>query len=70
MTVAMFFQQRMTIKDPRQKMMVYLMPGIFFFMFMSFPAGLTLYWTIYNILSVFEQYMIRSQMQPIVHTED
>ena len=69
MTVAMFFQQRMTIKDPRQKMMVYLMPGLFFFMFMGFPAGLTLYWTIYNILSVFEQYMIRSQMQPIAEQE-
>lgn len=69
MTVAMFLQQKMTMKDPRQKMMVYLMPAIFFFMFMNFPAGLTLYWTAYNILSVGEQYLIRSKMQPIVHTD-
>jgi len=69
MSVSMFFQQKMTIKDPRQKMLVYIMPGMFFFFFMSFPAGLTLYWTVYNILSVGEQYLIRSQMQPIMHTE-
>ena len=70
MSVSMFFQQKMTIKDPRQKMLIYIMPAMFFFFFYSFPAGLTLYWTIYNVLSVFEQYVVRSRMQPIVHTED
>ncbi len=70
MSVSMFFQQKMTIKDPRQKMLVYLMPAMFFIFFMSFPSGLTLYWTVYNILSVGEQYLIRSQMTPIVHTEE
>jgi len=70
MAVAMFFQQKMTMKDPRQKMLVYLMPAMFFFFFYGFAAGLTLYWMVYNILSVGEQYMIRSQMEPIVHTED
>jgi YidC/Oxa1 family membrane protein insertase len=69
MSVSMFFQQKMTIKDPRQKMLVYLMPAMFFIFFMSFPAGLTLYWTVYNILSVGEQYLIRSQMQPLAQAE-
>jgi len=69
MAVAMFFQQKMTMKDPRQKMLVYLMPAMFFFFFYGFAAGLTLYWTVYNILSVGEQYLIRSQMQPIAHQE-
>ena len=66
MSVSMYFQQKMTMKDPRQKMLVYLMPAMFFIFFMSFPAGLTLYWTVYNILSVGEQYLIRTQMQPAV----
>ena len=69
MAVAMFFQQKMTMKDPRQKMLVYLMPAMFFFFFYGFAAGLTLYWTGYNILSVGEQYLIRSQMQPLVTSE-
>ncbi|MCI0531611.1 MAG: membrane protein insertase YidC [candidate division Zixibacteria bacterium] len=63
MALSMFVQQKMTIKDPRQKLMAYLMPGLFFFFFMSFPAGLTLYWTIYNLLSVAEQLIVRRQMQ-------
>lgn len=61
MALTMFWQQKMTIKDPRQKMMVYMFPALFFFLFMNFPAGLTLYWTFYNILSVVEQYLIKSK---------
>jgi YidC/Oxa1 family membrane protein insertase len=66
MAVTMFWQQKMTIKDPKQMAMVYLMPILFFFLFKSFPAGLTLYWTFFNILSLAEQYYIRSKMKPVV----
>lgn len=66
MAVTMFWQQKMTIKDPKQMAMVYLMPVLFFFLFKSFPAGLTLYWTFYNILSLIEQYYIKSKMKPKV----
>jgi YidC/Oxa1 family membrane protein insertase len=64
MAVTMFWQQKMTIKDPKQMAMVYLMPILFFFLFKSFPAGLTLYWTFFNILSLIEQYYIKSKTRP------
>ncbi|MCJ7508664.1 MAG: membrane protein insertase YidC [candidate division Zixibacteria bacterium] len=61
MSIAMFWQQKITMKDPKQKAMVYLMPVLFFFLFKSFPAGLTLYWTLYNILSLVEQYYLKAK---------
>jgi YidC/Oxa1 family membrane protein insertase len=64
MAVTMFWQQKMTIKDPKQMAMVYMMPVLFFFLFKSFPAGLTLYWTFFNILSLIEQYYIKGKMKP------
>ena len=64
MAVTMFWQQKMTIKDPKQMAMVYMMPVLFFFLFRNFPAGLTLYWTFFNILSLIEQYYIKSKMKP------
>jgi len=64
MAVTMFWQQKITIKDPKQKAMVYFMPILFFFFFQSFPAGLTLYWTFFNIFSLIEQYYIKSKGAP------
>jgi YidC/Oxa1 family membrane protein insertase len=64
MTITMFWQQKITIKDPKQMALVYIMPLIFFFMFKSFPAGLTLYWTFFNILSLAEQYYIKGKTKP------
>jgi YidC/Oxa1 family membrane protein insertase len=64
MGVAMFFQQKMTTVDPKQKMMVYMMPVFMVFIFMSLPAGLNLYWLVNNILSIGEQYLIHIRTQP------
>ena len=61
MTVAMFIQQKMSVTDPKQKMMVYIMPVIFFLMMKSLPVGLVLYWTCYSVLSIFETLNIRRQ---------
>jgi len=55
MSVAMLVQQMITNKDPKQKFMVYGFPLIMFFLFKGFPAGLVLYWTVYNVLSIVEQ---------------
>ena len=52
MSLTMFIQQKLTIKDPKQKMMVYLMPVLFLFMFKSMPSGLVLYWLCFNIFSL------------------
>jgi YidC/Oxa1 family membrane protein insertase len=62
MTLLMFWQQKLTIRDPKQKMMVYLMPAIFFFFFFQMPSGLVLYWTLFNLFSVIEQYWVKKQM--------
>ncbi|MCI0330873.1 MAG: membrane protein insertase YidC [candidate division Zixibacteria bacterium] len=62
MTVLMFWQQKLTIRDPKQKMMVYLLPAIFFFFFFQMPSGLVLYWTLFNLFSVLEQYWVKKQM--------
>ncbi|UCB51566.1 MAG: membrane protein insertase YidC [Candidatus Zixiibacteriota bacterium] len=61
MAGTMFWQQKITIKDPKQAMLVYFMPVLFFFFFFKFPAGLTLYWTMFNILSLIETYYFKSK---------
>jgi YidC/Oxa1 family membrane protein insertase len=44
-----------------QKMMGYIMPVVMFFLFKSFPAGLVIYWTTFNIFSLVQQYFIRKK---------
>lgn len=55
MAVTMFLQQKSTIKDPSQKMMVYLMPVMMVFFFWGVSSGLVLYWTMFNLLSWLQQ---------------
>lgn len=55
MGITMFFQQKATVTDPKQKMMVYMMPVLFTFMFNAFPSGLTLYYTLFNTFSMLQQ---------------
>lgn len=67
MAASMFWQQKLTIRDPKQKMMVYMMPAVFFFFFFKMPSGLVLYWTLFNLFSIIEQYWVKKQMtQPTV----
>jgi YidC/Oxa1 family membrane protein insertase len=60
MGVSMFFQMKMNPEpaDPVQKSMFAWMPVIFTFMLGTFPAGLVIYWTWNNTLTVFQQYFI------------
>jgi YidC/Oxa1 family membrane protein insertase len=62
MSLAMLVQQMLTNKDPKQKFMVYGFPVIMFFLFKGFPAGLVLYWTVYNVLSIVEQKWVEHTM--------
>jgi YidC/Oxa1 family membrane protein insertase len=50
-------QTRMTsvTTDPNQKTMMYLMPLIMLYFFWTMPSGVTLYWTIQNVLSIVQQ---------------
>jgi YidC/Oxa1 family membrane protein insertase len=52
----------MTITDPKQKMLVYIMPVVFGFLFMSWPSGLVLYWAMFSILGIFEQMIIKKRL--------
>ncbi len=60
MGASMFLQQWMTPSagDPNQRKMMLMMPLIFTFMFISFPAGLTVYWLVNNVLTIGQQYWI------------
>lgn len=62
MGVSMFIQQKITITDPKQKMMVYFMPLIFTFLFSRWSSGLVLYWTMFNIMGIFEQLFVKQKM--------
>jgi len=53
--VTMFFSQKMTMKDPKQKMMVYFMPIMMLLFFNNLSSGLVLYWTVFNVLSVLQR---------------
>jgi len=64
MGATMFVQQKMApvAGDPRQaKMMLYLMPTMFTFMFWTFPSGLVLYWLVNNLLQIGQQYWLEKQ---------
>ena len=63
MGVTMFLQQKMTPTnmDPTQEKIMLMMPVVFTFMFLNFPAGLVLYWLTNNLLTILQQYLIRRQ---------
>jgi len=58
MGITMFIQQKMTVTDPRQKAMVWMMPVMMTLLFNSFPSGLNLYYFVFNILSIGQQIWI------------
>jgi len=68
MVLSMFVQQRMMSggaeQQPQQKTMQYFMTGFFFLLFNSFPSGLNLYYTLFNILTIVQQKIITIQETP------
>ncbi len=58
MGLSMLVQQWMTpsAADPAQQRAMMIMPIVFTFMFINFPAGLTLYWLVNNLLTIGQQY--------------
>jgi YidC/Oxa1 family membrane protein insertase len=53
--------------DPVQARMFTFMPIIFTFMLATFPAGLVIYWTWNNLLSVAQQYVMMRRQGVEVH---
>jgi YidC/Oxa1 family membrane protein insertase len=66
MGITTFVQQKMSIKDPKQKALVYIMPVMLTILFMSFPSGLNLYYFMFNILSIAQQYYINHKHDGMV----
>lgn len=60
MGITMFIQMKLnpTPPDPTQQMIFTWMPILFTFMLASFPAGLVIYWTWNNFLSIIQQSVI------------
>ncbi len=61
MGATMFWHQKITptnITDPTQEKIMKFLPLIFTFFFVTFPAGLTLYWFVNNLFSIAQQYYV------------
>ncbi|MCX6132469.1 MAG: membrane protein insertase YidC [Ignavibacteriales bacterium] len=71
MGITMFVQQKQTVKDPRQKAMIWMMPVMMTLLFNSFPSGLNLYYFVFNVLSIGQQMIINRQSddQPLRKVE-
>ena len=62
MALTMFWQSKVTITDPKQKTMAYVMPVFLLFVFYRLPSGLNLYYSVFNILTMIQTRMIKSKM--------
>lgn len=59
-------QQRMTPTDPRQVMTMHLMNVFLLVIFYNLPSGLVLYWTVTNLLTALQQYLVNRGDRPLV----
>jgi len=66
MAGTMFLQQRISPQppDPVQAKVFMFMPLIFLFLFATFPAGLVIYWSWNNLLSISQQWFIMKRSAP------
>jgi YidC/Oxa1 family membrane protein insertase len=64
MGASMYLMQKLqpTPTDPMQAKVFQFMPIMFTFFFIMFPAGLVLYWTVNNLLSILQQWYVNRQI--------
>ena len=66
MGISMWYQQRITpntMTDPMQQKIFQWLPAVMTVFFISFPAGLVLYWLVNNIFTIAQQYVINSAFE-------
>lgn len=66
MGATMYLQQRITpsnFTDPIQEKIFRYLPIVFTFFFVAFPAGLTLYWFVNNVLSIIQQMVVNKMLE-------
>lgn len=66
MAASMFLQQKLSPPppDPTQAKVMLFLPIVFLVFFLTFPAGLVLYWLTNNVLSVLQQWYIMKTYDP------
>ena len=68
MGVSQFYQMRMTPPspgmDPMQQKILQYMPLIFLVILYNFSSGLTLYWTVQNVLSIIQTKLTKNAPEP------
>jgi len=71
MSAAMFFQSKVSggmsggaapSGGPNMKAFMYVIPFVLLFVFNNFASGLSLYYLVYNVLSIAQQAFINKQM--------
>ncbi|MBR71582.1 MAG: membrane protein insertase YidC [Rhodospirillaceae bacterium] len=62
--ITMFLQLKLNPQpiDPIQQKVMMALPFVFLFLFGQFPAGLVVYWTWNNVLSIAQQWLIMNRM--------
>jgi len=63
MGISMWFQQKVTpnsVTDPMQQKIFQWLPVVMTMFFLTFPAGLVLYWLVNNVFTIAQQYVINS----------
>lgn len=67
MGVTTYLQQKMSgaAKDPSQAPLLYIMPVMLTILFMSFPSGLNLYYFLFNVLSIGQQWYVTKYGKPV-----
>jgi YidC/Oxa1 family membrane protein insertase len=66
MGLTMFVSSKMTQSDPKMAAMTYVMPIVLTFVFLSLAAGLVLYYTVSNVLTFVQQWMLRKGPAAVV----
>jgi len=64
MGLTMWFQMKLSppSTDPTQRQMQIIMPPMFTYLMGQFAAGLVVYWTVNNLLSIAQQYLIMRRL--------
>ena len=60
----MFIQQKIMMKDPKQKAMVYFMPLMLLFFLNRWSSGFILYFIIFMLLSILQRYVVKDKEAP------
>ena len=64
MGITSIWQSKVSMTDPKQKAMIYFMPIFMIFIFYSLPSGLNLYYTMFNLLTMYQTAQIKKKMHP------